>query len=41
MKNTDFTFESLSSMISSDESLSTLVGIISDLDLELVDIEAD
>lgn len=40
MKNTDFTLESINSMISSDDSLSALAGIISDLGLELIDIEA-
>lgn len=40
MKNTDFTLESINSMISSDDSLSSLAGIISDLGLELIDIEA-
>ncbi len=39
MKNTDFTLESIGSMISSEDSFSALVGIISDLDLELVDVE--
>ena len=37
MKNTDFTFESLNSMISSEESFRTLVGIIGDLELEVID----
>lgn len=39
MKNTDFTLESLSSMFSSSDSFNAIAGIISDLDLELVDVE--
>ena len=39
MKNTDFTLESISSMFSSSDSFRAFAGIISDLDLELVDVE--
>ena len=39
MKNTDYTFETISSMISSQDSFNALVDIISDLDLVLVDVE--
>lgn len=39
MKNTDFTFEAISSMISSEDSFRALVDIINDMDLEIQDIQ--
>ena len=38
MKNTDFNLDSISSMISSDSSYLSLVDMIKDLDLELLDV---
>ena len=38
MKNTDFTFDSLSTLISSDSSLRLLVEMIEDMDLEITEI---
>lgn len=38
MKNTDFNLDSLSSMISSESSYLSLVDMIKDLDLELLDV---
>ncbi len=37
MKNTDFTLESISSMISSESSFRELMDMISDMDLEILD----
>ena len=36
--NTDFNFSSLSSMFSSETSYNTLVDMINDMDLELMDV---
>ena len=36
--NTDFTFSNLSSMFASETSYNTLVDMINDMDLELMDI---
>jgi MinD-like ATPase involved in chromosome partitioning or flagellar assembly len=36
--NTDFTFSNLSSMFASETSYNTLVDMIKDMDLELMDI---
>ena len=36
--NTDFTFSNLSSMFASEASYNTLVDMINDMDLELMDI---
>lgn len=41
MKNTDFTLESISSMISSEASFNELIGMISDMDLEILDVKAN
>ncbi len=38
MKNTDFNLDSISSMISSESSYLSLVDMIKDLDLELLDV---
>lgn len=38
MKNTDFTFDSLSTLISSDSSLRLLEEMIEDMDLEITEI---
>ncbi len=38
MKNTDFNLDSLSSMISSESSYLSLVDMIKDLDLELLNV---
>lgn len=38
MKNTDFNLDSISSMISSESSCLSLVDMIKDLDLELLDV---
>ncbi|MCX4333469.1 MAG: hypothetical protein OSJ55_01180 [Bacteroidales bacterium] len=38
MKNTDFTLESISSMISSEDSLRALMDMITDMDLEIQEI---
>ncbi len=38
MKNTDFTIDSLSSLLSSESSYLFLVDMIKDLDLELLDV---
>lgn len=38
MKNTDFNIDSLSSMISSEASYLSLVDMIKELDLELLDV---
>ena len=38
MKNTDFNLDTISSMISSDSSYLSLVDMIKDLDLELLDV---
>ncbi len=38
MKNTDFTLESISAMISSEDSLRALMDMITDMDLEIQEI---
>ena len=38
MKNTDYNLDSISSMISSESSYLSLVDMIKDLDLELLDV---
>ncbi|MGN0188769.1 MAG: hypothetical protein ACI395_04565 [Candidatus Cryptobacteroides sp.] len=40
MKNTDYSFESISSMISSEDSFRTLLDIIGDMDLEILDAQS-
>lgn len=38
MKNTEFSFESIGSFISTDQSLDNLLDLVRDFDLELMDV---
>ncbi|MGN1210444.1 MAG: hypothetical protein ACI4TM_02075 [Candidatus Cryptobacteroides sp.] len=38
MKNTDFTFDSISSLISSDSSLRLIAEMMEDMELEITDV---
>ena len=40
MKQTDYSFDSISSMISSEDSFRTLLDIIGDMDLEILDAQS-
>ncbi len=40
MRTLDFTFDSITSLISPETSLEVLAGLIKDMDLEVVDVKA-
>lgn len=39
MKNTDFSYEALESMISSEDTLNNLIAFMEDMDLEIMDVK--